>query len=388
MTLKWKTKKSPQFYLDQASKFQINTREDSSLSGSPEFYVWAKCLRYLIDFPSNVDDQDIYDSIKEALISCIKDDDLNDKIFIEQLSKNVSKKRSRHLIEKHFETDISISFPHELMEFKIFKSLIKIYTNKYDAYSRVVVEMKTSSNECKEHLNCLNLLRGILCFFLNHGMVIHLASNEIKEPINKIKLGKNFRLSTKNNINIFEKKGEIENRDLVSKNYIDQRHIDKINTFIAKLERCKYADTIKQTLLLYVNSLDEVDHNVSFILLWNCLDNLTNTESGKYDEVINRVSALYPNVKYHEVVLDYLRNFRNDFAHRGKKIKDATIFCYTLQDYVRDLIDFHLDNINKFENIDAAIKTLAFISNKKAIKMQTEMHDMVSELNWRFKKEL
>ena len=171
-------------------------------------------------------------------------------------------------------------------------------------------------------------------------------------------------------------------------NRTDQKHIKDINNFIAKLERCKYAEIIKQTLLLYVNALDEIDHNVSFILLWNCLDNLTNTESGKYDEVINRVSALYPNVKYHEVVLDYLRNFRNDFAHRGKKIKDATIFCYTLQDYVRDLIDFHLDNITTFENIDAAIKTLAFISNKKAIKVQTEMHNIVSELNWRFKKDL
>ncbi|HAT6826461.1 TPA: hypothetical protein ACGCLA_002353 [Legionella pneumophila] len=388
MTLKWKTKKSPQFYLDQALELQINAREPSSLSGSPEFYVWAKCLPYLIDFPSNIDEQDINDSIKQALMSCIKSNDLNDKFFIEELSQNISKKRSRHLIEKHFETKISISFPNDLMEFKVFNSSIKIYTNKYDAYSRVVVEMKTSSDEHKEHLNCLNLLRGILCFFINHGMVIHLPSHQIKEPINRIKLSKNFRLSTKNNISIFEKKDEIEKRELVKKNLADQKHIDNINNFIMKLEGCRYANTIKQTLLLYVNALDEVDHNVSFILLWNCLDNLTNSEIGKYDEVINRVSSLYPNVKYHEVVLDYLRNFRNDFAHRGKKIKDATIFCYTLQEYVRDLIYFHLDNINKFENIDAAIKTLAFISNKKAINVQTEMHDFVSELNWRFKKDL
>jgi hypothetical protein len=43
--LKWNVKKAPHFYLDKASDFQINTDGNTSLSGSPELYVWAKCLQ-------------------------------------------------------------------------------------------------------------------------------------------------------------------------------------------------------------------------------------------------------------------------------------------------------------------------------------------------------
>lgn len=311
INLTWNVNKLPQFYLDQASELQIDTDGSGSVRGSPEFYVWARCLRYLINFPSSIDYKDINDSIRLTLIGCLRDQDFDEKKFLDRLNKEISSKRNRRRTLKYLESYLSISFPHALEEFQVFKSLIKVYTDKFEVYSRVLVEQETSSNELTSHLKNLNLFRAVLCYFLNSGQVIDFSDDTIKEPINKVKLGEEFKLYTINSVLISEKKEKKIAKNNYQRVIADQSVIANAKKFIKNLESSNYSDIIKQTLLLYVNALDEFDHNVSFILLWNCLDNLTNTEKGKYEEVINRVSSLYPNMKYHEVVLDYCKRLIN-----------------------------------------------------------------------------
>ncbi|HGT2644393.1 TPA: hypothetical protein ACM2VO_003199 [Legionella pneumophila] len=380
MKLQWKVK-SPAFYLEEMKKFRVNSDGDS-LNGDVDFYVWSKVLKYMINFPPNIKENDIHLSIKNSLIKSLKQGDFSENGFLEKLESEIKKRGGKKISRKVLEAEISVSVEEDV-ELEFFGSLIKIIHDKYSVYSKIELETDSYNTEASYFVSILNLFRSIICFFENHGMSLDFKEDVIKPPINRVSLKGPFKLYNQDGTIIDETNFIMHPND--RRLLIKSQTWLKIEEFVKAINNSSFKEEIRDTLLLYVHALDEQDHNVAFILLWNCLDNLTNSVKGKYELIIKRVSSIYPNYKYHETILEYLRNYRNEFAHRGKKIPDATISCYLLQEYLRDIVHLYIENIEIFTNPEQLKTFLDFISDKKALKNNFSMHELFARANLRWK---
>lgn len=112
--------------------------------------------------------------------------------------------------------------------------------------------------------------------------------------------------------------------------------------FRVLLRRSKYKDWLRVAIRRYVRALDSTDWHASFLKLWSVLELLTLTGRRGYDETIRRASFVMPEVDYHRVVLEHLRQERNRMTHAGTEADDRETHLYQLKRYVDRLLELHL----------------------------------------------
>ncbi|HHW4725329.1 TPA: hypothetical protein ACUY58_000815 [Legionella pneumophila] len=395
MNINW-TINSPENYFEEGKLLNPNI-SDKSIGGDIAFIIWSQPLKYMIDFgDTQIDDLDKHRAIRDTLIEIYKSKDITAASFLDKLQLNLKSIRQRPQENKYLMSSISIDFPSIFNEIKIFDSTIKLITSfsddspvkkKYDeqeyTYTGIIVHNRTNSNDIKYHLENLNLFRAFLCYYTNPSMIISFDNDDKLKPINSIRLSNNLVLLDEKG-GVIDKDTNFYNNYTLSSNFKlkseDKNIINECNSFFEKIEQCKYKQLIKESLLIFVNSLDELDQDVAFVLFWNCLDKLSNSSKGNYDAVLERVSNLYSNPSYHKIVLENLKNIRNNFAHHGTRCKDAKHFCYILQSYYFHLLDFHLKNIHEFHCIEDAFQVLSYLSKQE---YRNKMDTLLNKLQLR-----
>lgn len=91
-------------------------------------------------------------------------------------------------------------------------------------------------------------------------------------------------------------------------------------------------------------------------MAWNAIDKLTNSESGNYNNVINRFRGIVGKTKHSEII-QILKNVRNNYVHRIEEHKNARDYCYELQSYFKLILEIHLQYLSHL-NLENAFKVL------------------------------
>ena len=394
MNIKWKIA-SPDDFFNQMKPTKFKIDEGVVKPRSFEGIMWLYILDEIIYFEDEVDEIDKMYAIRASLIDSIKIK-FDSAFFLEELKKNIKKGRRNHKEKKILLASISLGFPENLSEISFFGSEIAFYTEEYPElyyklnprlsdsilidekhYTKISLTQSTHSSEITPLLRNLNIFRAILCVHSNHYMVM---GDNFYEPINLIRLGKNYSLY--NEKKLIECRCESKYKYFPQKAKYIKNEMKNVIEVIARIERIQnenYKNIIKESLLIYVNALDDYDSNAALALLWNSLDKLSNSSKGNYDQVLKRVASIGLNYSYDRVVLENIKNIRNDYVHQGKENSRAKIFCYQLQFYFKELLQFHLSNLNNFSDIQEANEFLTYISRLNELKGDNKNHLLVKK---------
>lgn len=383
MEVKWKIASPDDFFNEMSpSKFKID--EGVVKPRSYEGIMWLYILDELISFEGDIDHADKMEIIRESLMNSLKVK-FDSNYFFDEIKKNLKRYRKKVMEQKTLLTSISLGFSGKIKEFEIFNSKINIYNKEYPKqyyslfphlrdcllkeeqhYSKISVTQKTYHNEPTHFLRLLNIFRAVLCLHGNQYMVL---GNKFYEPINYIKLGKSYFLYNQERIighgSEHEYKYCPQKGNFTSSNLNEP--LEMIN-IIGNIRNEKYKIILQESLLIFVNALDDSNPNAALALLWNSLDKLTNSSKGNYDQVLKRVASIGTNYSYDMVVLENIKNIRNEYVHLGIENPKAKIFCYQLQSYFKEILKFHVKNCNTFSDIQEANDFLTYISKLNELK--------------------
>lgn len=243
-------------------------------------------------------------------------------------------------------------------EITFYKKLPTVFKTKHiatEAYKKCIIKSITSSNEIKEQMDNLNILRALFNFYSNSnwGLVMH----KNPQPINAVRLGQFHTLHSDNGdvLNQYYEQKFIS-APLVDLSKLSKRAIEKNLRLITE---CKYNDVIKNSLILYTNALDEWDLNLSLTILWNAIELLLSRKNKQESHLYkNRCAIIFPNKNYIGECLDSLRWIRNKYVHEYDNYDEARTLTYHLIYIYRALLAYHLSFLKNFETLDLAIDHL------------------------------
>jgi hypothetical protein len=229
-------------------------------------------------------------------------------------------------------------------------------------YTKIMISTKAKSeysaaNQC---LNDLDLIRAIWSLLSNSGM--ELIGDEWS-PINVIRLGGIHTLHKDSGKIIDSEMYWFEPNFQLAKAFQlpnkDIKLFKKNFTFsFNQLKKCKYSNSLENALVRYVRALDERDQNVALLHIWGALESIIAYEENSKSKLPIRCSFLFEEHEYHRQVLEHLREYRNQSVHSGDKHEQAKSYCYQLQFYFRQVIYFHLHNVDYFNTLEEANKFL------------------------------
>jgi hypothetical protein len=127
--------------------------------------------------------------------------------------------------------------------------------------------------------------------------------------------------------------------------------LQQVVKFKSLLRKCKYAEDVCSALHLYIAALDAVGTDRSFLLMWAALETLTTPGQADYNLLIKRCLFLRRNGSGHQEVLEHLKKSRNDLTHRGTSVDNSHTLTYQTQDYVREIVSFHLSYAGEFSTL-------------------------------------
>lgn len=92
----------------------------------------------------------------------------------------------------------------------------------------------------------------------------------------------------------------------------------------------------------YCLVLDKTNHDNILAGLWSVLEKLTQTQFDRYDTTIRRAAAIFENYRYHEDVLNVIRNERNKIVHSLTSSADQEWVTFRVKYYVETLLHFYV----------------------------------------------
>lgn len=394
MNIKWKIL-SPHDFFNQMSPSKFKIDNGIVKPRSFEGIMWLYILEEIIYFETEVDRCDKINAITSSLIACIKIK-FDADFFVAELKKNIKIVQKKHIEKKVLLALLSIEFPGDIEEINFFDTRINFYKNEYPSlyytltprlhnltsteekhYTKISLTQSTHLNEIEPLLRNLNIFRAILCVHSNDYMVM---GHNYYEPINLIRLGKNYCLYSEKELIQWGNQGEYKYFPKKTAHIKgEMQNVIEMIKRIESIQNKNYKNIIKESLLIYVNALDDYDSNTALSLLWNSLDKLSNSSKGNYDQVLKRVASIGMNYSYDKILLENIKNIRNDYVHQGIENSRAKIFCYQLQYYFKELLQFHLDNLNLFSDIQEANEFLTYISKLNELKGDNKNYLLVKK---------
>ncbi len=401
MQIKWKKNKNlkPEIILEKIDSAK-SIRDDGEVSFKGFIFQNAMtALLSMLDFPKELSSIKKENIIFRAISSAAKDGRLEKLNTLESINTIVKKETSTKNRKFHLLTSLSLKKPLPYKTAKIESCKIRLiegnYPKKYSSrsetiirsmfktdyatprnYTNVIVTVQAKDNisAASKCLRGLDIQRAIWCMFAN-------ASTELIgdawKPINRIRHG---QIQTVHN---HYGKSDI-NTIWFEPNYLEITPYSSHNTDLfsdnskwaaSQLEKSKYSNNIKEALLRYVRALDEKDQNTALIRLWGAIECLAAPGNRNYDQITKRCSFLFSEAEYHRQVLEHLREYRNKNVHAGEENDSAKLNCYQLQYYFRELILFHLRNVNEFDNLDEANQYLDLPTNNKLLAQRKVLID-------------
>lgn len=389
MFAKWKKNKNlkPIFILEKINSFASKTKKGVSYKNFGHYGAFPALLT-MIDFPKSIDDIEKDRIIQQSINLAVTRDCLLDADKVLEIINN----EIRILLstpEKTFRilTNLSLSTPFPInttiinnIKVRLLKDefpkkyigreqqielRISGHENSLSKYCNVILSTKAQSElaAAKRCLYSFDYLRGIWCLLTNTSAEFIGGNPDI--PINNIRLG-------------LAHTAHKENGNVASSIYwyepnfipIEPFKIKDIKNFIKgynwlinQIEKSKYSKQLIESVVRYVRALDEKDHNVALIKIWNALEYLTSPNQANYDLITRRCAFLYKDYNYHKQILEHLRENRNLNVHAGEQLGKAKTYCFQLQNYFRTLINFHAEWIDDFKSLEEANNFLDLPTN-------------------------
>jgi len=231
-------------------------------------------------------------------------------------------------------------------------------------YTKVSVQIKSNDfkDAYEESFQYLENFRAMLCLFLNSQMEIRFG-NYYQNPINKIQYGEIISLHNDDGTNAYKDSfwfiadfKEIKSLELKNDNKAKLK--SDIKWSIKKFNNCKikHQQLLTKALNLYVSAFDESNKYICFLKGWTVLETLMNTDQN--DILIKRCLAmLRPESKpLEKQILESLRQYRNEYVHKGGDGLDPLNACYHIQRFIYNMIvKFNFNFSGLFNNIEEAI---------------------------------
>lgn len=358
-------------------------------------------LSFIEGIPNHIPQSYIMKAIKTALITTLKASDVSTDVLLRNIKKEIG--QYHRLPEKEYRliSSLSVSKVSSLTWIKIddcrvsftsqlskkyqnprsrFLSEINVKENLRYLFVIVSTKARTEHEAAEKCLEALDTVRGILNLGLNFSMSLHIAGVK-RQAVNRVTLGCIHTLHLAN--------GQIAGNDYweepeyqVDKMIFDLNSLPNVDVYdyirdvIKKLKKSKFRMELKTAIIRYVRALDYQDANVSFIKLWSVLEYLTDTGSGSYDETIRRTVFLLKNRDMEKLVLEHLRQSRNQSVHTGSDSLYVKTNIYQLQKYIKVLIFYHLENMYDFSSFQEACEFFDSPTEKRELENNIKRHEM------------
>lgn len=243
----------------------------------------------------------------------------------------------------------------------IFKSYSLNNKNEYHTKLSIEIKSKNFKDAYEQSFQFLEVFRSLLCLFLNSSFEISFGSRSQK-PINKISHGEIFTLHNADGTNANDKYYwcilDFKKVSILSINEEKRKTLKSdIRWSISSLNKCKkkHQNTISKALKLYVNAFDEYNKHTCFLESWTVLETLLNTDQN--DLLIKRAISMYhlDAKAFEKQQMECLRQYRNEYVHKGGDGLNPLIACYQLQTIIFNIIiKFNLEYYGFFNNIEEA----------------------------------
>lgn len=228
-----------------------------------------------------------------------------------------------------------------------------------DSYCKVTIacQARLTYDAVDKCMDAIDLARGLMSILENPTMSISLGGR--RSPINRIRLGGLHALhhadgSLAEDFYWLHPSFESATPHLIRTgegSCATKNHRWMFRQFAKLPNRSK--KRLKDALLIYVRAFDESDRNTTLIRGWRAVESLLGS-GDNCEPVARRCAFLFNEFDYHRQIVDHLRECRNRSAHSGQDLDDATVHCFQLQRYFREVVLFHLRNATVFESIDEA----------------------------------
>lgn len=410
MKIKWKNNKKlkPQIILDKID--EAKSIKDGKVSYSAfDYHDSYVALFSMLEVPTSIqNDINLERLLSGSLSEVALDGKITKDTFIKKININLQKELSKKEIKYHLLTSISIYGDIPFKSKEIFGARIRFiseyprkfssrdklindmgdkFIESHNGYVKVIVSLKAKSPQIgfSKGMKALDQLRALLNLFVNPNL--ELFGDKLL-PINRIRLGQVHTMHKENGNGATDKTIWFEPNFILAKPY-QFKNLDtlKHNLFWAldKLSQSSYDKIIKNSLVRYVRSLDESDHNNGLIKIWGAIESLAAPKEANYDKIVKRCSFLFKEAKYHAQLLEHLREYRNESIHAGDQSERAKTNCFQLQYYYVQLVIFHLKHVDEFSNLQEANSFLdlpdceiALEQKRKLVKLAFDYREMDS----------
>ncbi len=220
-------------------------------------------------------------------------------------------------------------------------------------YITVSCQGRCEYTAARNALDNLDFLRGIWNFWYNQSRTYRFSSEKL-EPVNKIVLGPYHSLHGKNGklaANTFWWESSYRYPKTLLSVGTKWKQLIQYEQLVKKLiAKSHVSSFIKTALIRYVRALDESDFSTSFLKLWSVLEYVTMTGGNKYDVTIKRTLSLLKNSEYHKIILNDLKEKRNNLVHANSQLHRNYDVLQQLIGYVNSVLLFMIQHGYRFSN--------------------------------------
>lgn len=363
-------------------------------------------LSRLVSFHKAVPESVHYDLVSKAIGAVRKRGAITDSDLIKEISKQTTvwlrKPRSSYLVA----TSISIRYSPfwyekfaksrriEGMVFKLDKALpdklewesVRSEAKGFDllrepndyTFVSVRVNARSEQEALDNAFEALDLLRGIWNFSLNRGQK-EFRFGGGPQPYNKIVRGPFSKLYSGMQSKPIEGLWSSDSFNLPGRHAVDLSRawesMVKSETRIRKvLRRHPFRNKVEGWIRAYGRSLDLQNYNNAYLSLWRIIEQMSGIgPSENHAEIARRVSFLFEDTSYHKLVLNLLRELRNDAVHIGKEISRPSDTLDELRMYAEILLNFHINNPFRFAQVSGAADFLRLSPDLKQLESELKL---------------
>ena len=252
------------------------------------------------------------------------------------------------------------------------------FPNSYYPFS-VACRARTSSHAFALANKSLELWRGCFNLALNFRKITRFSFDG-RRPVNQVATHPIFTVHNKNGSSAgnewyYEPAYQIPVVcNLILKDAVlAQKTTRKI---LKRLAVHNYSEKVIDGITRYVHALDSANFESGLVELWAICESLTESTKSSGDVTVRRISSIYSNKQYVDVILGVLQEYRNRAVHFGEQTQDIESLLFHIKGFVEGLLRFHLFNSFNFSNIGEAAEFLDLVRDKQALSKKHKLLSM------------
>lgn len=255
----------------------------------------------------------------------------------------------------------------------------------------VRVRARSTAAAADQALETLKALRGIWNFARNLNRLSHVSTGEWT-PINRIRLGRVHTLHTPNgrlaHPGYHYEPTHVPDRTLFAgtRDFAEVRKFERLVR--RRLSRIRYRSELVAAVARYARTLDTTDYDSALLKLWALLEFLTGTTNAGFGATVARGAFMHQDARWTTVVLEHLRQRRNEGVHADVESASANHLVWQLKRYVESAFRFHIAKRGEFGSRADAARFLSMPHD--ADELRSKLEDLRTEaalvsraLTWR-----